>query len=387
MKPFSLLYYILSVMLYILALPLLIYLSFKQKYKHSIPSRFFLFNNPKFKDTDGIWFHVCSLGEAKALKPIIEHLDKQNIKITTITQTGYNEASKYGVDVRYLPYEMFLPFWIKKQKVLIVLEAEFWYLLFITMANKGTKIIVLNARISDKSVKKYLQFSWFYKKIFSTVEIIFAQSDIDKNRFLALGARNIEVIGNIKLAGKIVKTKKYKKPNIETIVAGSTHNGEEEVILKAFVKYKKEKNSILIVVPRHPERFDNVYLLMQKYAKKNLLSLSKFSDSNSFKTDMILVDSMGELNNIYNISDIAILGGSFKDDIGGHNPLEPAYFGCKIITGKHFFHQKELFKYVHHIQYVDSDKIYEALLNSKELPVSIVEENINLEKLINKLKG
>ena len=97
-------------MLYILALPLLIFLSFKSKYRYSIPARFFLFNNPKFKTQEGIWFHVCSLGEARALKPIIESIKEKDIKITTITQTGQSEAKKYNADVRYLPFEIFLPF-------------------------------------------------------------------------------------------------------------------------------------------------------------------------------------------------------------------------------------------------------------------------------------
>ncbi|MCK4974307.1 MAG: 3-deoxy-D-manno-octulosonic acid transferase, partial [Sulfurimonas sp.] len=113
MKPFTLLYFILSVVLYIAALPLLVYLSFKQKYKESIPSRFFLFNNSRFENSDGIWFHVCSLGEARALKPILELLNNQEIKITTITHTGQAEAKKYDAEVRYLPFEMFIPFWAK----------------------------------------------------------------------------------------------------------------------------------------------------------------------------------------------------------------------------------------------------------------------------------
>jgi len=384
-KVFTLFYYTLSVLLYFIALPLLVYLSFKQKYKISVPSRFFLFNNPKFEKENGVWFHVCSLGEARALKPILELVQNQDIKITTITQTGQNEAKKYNADVRYLPYEMFLPFWIKKQKLLVVLEAEFWYLLFIVAVSRGTKVVLLNARISDKSVKKYLQFAWFYKKMLSKVDIIYAQSEVDKNRFLALGARNIEVIGNIKLASKIVKTKEYIKPKQEIIVAGSTHDTEELSILKAYVEYRKQSDSKLIIVPRHPERFEEVYSLMKEFSEKYSLSLSKFSATKDLATDMILVDEMGELNNIYAISDIAILGGAFKDDVGGHNPLEPAYFKCKIITGKHFFHQKELFKYVHHVQYVESDMIHKALMKATELPESRVDETINLKPIINKI--
>ena len=372
-------------MLYVVALPLLITLSFKQKYKESIPSRFFLFKNPKFKSSNGIWFHVCSLGEARALKPVIERLSGHDIKITTITQTGQAEASKYDADVRYLPYEMFLPFWIKKQDFLVVLEAEFWFLLFSIAKARGARVILLNARISEKSAKKYLQFAWFYKKILLHVEIIYAQSEIDKNRFLALGAKNIEVIGNIKLAANISKTKEYKKPKVETIVAGSTHEGEEESILKSFVEYKKQSDAKLFMVPRHPERFEVVFELMRKYADKNNLTLSRFSQDKEFDTDMVLIDAMGELNNIYAISDIAILGGSFRNDVGGHNPLEPAFFGCKIITGKYFFHQKELFKYVHHVQYVEPSEIHKALMASRDLPPSMVEEKINLQPVIDRI--
>jgi 3-deoxy-D-manno-octulosonic-acid transferase len=385
LKPFTLLYYILSVLLYLVALPLLIYLLFRQKYKESIPARFFLFKNPSFKSEDGIWFHVCSLGEAKALKPILELVKSRDIKITTVTHTGQTEARKYDAEVRYLPYEMLLPFWIKKQKLLIVLEAEFWYMLFAAASSKGTRVVLLNARISDKSVKKYLQFAWFYKKLLENVEVIYAQSEVDKNRFLALGAKNIEVIGNIKLAGKITKSKDYDKPEQECIVAGSTHQTEEESVLKSYVEYKKQVDAKLIVVPRHPERFKSVYELMQKYAKQHSLTLSRFSKTQSFETDLILVDAMGELNNMYAISDIAIIGGAFKKDVGGHNPLEPAFFGCKIITGKHFHDQKELFKYVYHVQYVEPDEIHKALLASKDLPPSVLEEKINLEPIINKI--
>lgn len=373
-------------MLYLVALPLLVYLSFKHKYKESIPARFFLFKNPRFKSSDGVWFHVCSLGEARALKPILDLLKDQDIKITTITHTGQAQARRYDAEVRYLPYEMFLPFWAKKQRVLVVLEAEFWFMLFSVLRAKGTRIILLNARISENSAKKYLQFAWFYKKMFSSVEMIYAQSQADKNRFLALGAKNIEVIGNIKLAAEIKKTKEYKKPKGELIVAGSTHECEEESILKSFIEYRKQSDAKLAVVPRHPERFEAVYELMKRYAHKNSLTLSRFSQNSEFDSDLILVDAMGELNNIYAISDIAILGGAFRDDVGGHNPLEPAYFGCKIITGKHFFHQRELFKYVHHVQYVESDEIHRALMACKELPPSMVEEKIDLKPVINKIK-
>ena len=312
-------------------------------------------------------------------------MQNKEIKITTITHTGQAEAKKYDADVRYLPYEMFLPFWMKKQKLLVILEAEFWYMLIIWAHLRGTKVILLNARISENSAKKYLQFAWFYKKMLEKVEIIYAQSEADKNRFLALGAKNIEVIGNIKLAGEIKSTKKYPKQDKEVIVAGSTHEGEELSVLKSFIEYKKQYDAKLFIVPRHPERFNGVYELLDSMASGSGLSISRFSESQSFDSDVILVDAMGELNNIYAIADIAVLGGAFKEDVGGHNPLEPAYFGCKIITGKHFFHQKELFKYVHHVQYVEPDEIHKAFIASHDLPNSMVEESINLQPVISKI--
>ncbi len=365
-----------------MALPLLIYLSFKEKYKESIPARFFLKNNPPFSKKNDIWFHVCSLGEARALKPILEKLDRE-VDITTITHTGQAEARKYNAEVRYLPYETFIPFWATKHKLLVVLEAEFWYMLFVVLHKKGAKVVLLNARISDKSSKKYQKMAWFYKKLFAFVDLVLAQSEIDKIRLEALGAKNVIVVGNIKLAQKIVKTKEYEKPNAEVIVAGSTHEGEEAAVLEAFLKYREmNENAKLIVVPRHPERFDSVYELLQTSG----LHVKRWTQEKDFEADIILIDAMGELNNIYAISDIAILGGAFKEDVGGHNPLEPAHFGCKIITGKHFFHQKELFRYTHHVQYVEKDEILKALQNAKDLPPSQVDETIDIETIIDRLK-
>ena len=206
---------------------------------------------------------------------------------------------------------------------------------------------------------------------------------MDKQRLEELGAKNVKVVGNIKLLAKISKTKDYKKPPCEVIVAGSTHEGEEELILKAFLSYKKEnKDAKLIVVPRHPERFDIVYELL----KSTQMEVERFSDTKELNGDIILVDMMGELNNIYAISDIAILGGAFRDDVGGHNPLEPAYFGCKIITGEHFFHQKELFRYTKNVQIVKNDAILEAIKNAKNLPPSRVDEKIDLDEVIRSLK-
>ena len=383
--PFFFLYYTLSLVLYIISIPVILYLSLKPKYKKSIPARFFLQNSKKFKK-DGIWFHACSLGEAKALEPLISNIHKTQVNISVITHTGFSAASAYKeAVVRYLPYELFLPFWQTKQKLLIVLEAELWYLLFLVAKNRGTKTVLLNARISDRSYPKYLKMRWFYSKLFLHVDLIYAQSPIDKERFESLGAKNIKVIGNIKLAQKIKASTSYEKPDGLTIVAGSTHPSEEELILKAFLEFKKtyQGKCRLIVVPRHPERFKEVSELMNSVSQKESLSFHRFSENQDLHVDLLLVDKMGELNNIYAISDIAILGGGFAP-IGGHNPLEPIAFNCKIISGKKIFNQQELFKYVKNAQLVEEDDLVSALEKAVKMPASSIEEKVDLEE-INKL--
>ncbi len=383
MKVFDLFYTFLAAVLFIAAFPFLLLLSFKKKYRHSVPARFFLWKNAPFAPHD-IWFHVCSLGEAKAIAPLVELLDDAKIAITAITHTGFKAASNYRAQVRYLPYELWLWMWIRTPKIVVVLEAEFWYLLFRIAHARGGHVIALNARISERSFPKYYKMRWFYKRLLAQCDRIFCQSNEDMVRFIALGAINIEVLGNIKLAQKIVATKSYVKPNGTLIVAASTHEGEEEAIVRGFLAYKESNpHAKLLVVPRHPERFKKVYGVIQKTAPA--MSLERWSDSQSLGSDIILIDAMGELNNLYAISDIAILGGAYAP-IGGHNPLEPAHFGCKIITGEHIFLQRELFKYVHHVQFVAPEDIAKALLSAEALPPSKVDETIDIERIVDYLK-
>ncbi len=379
-KPFTLLYFTLAVVIHLAALPFLLLLPFKAKYRESIPARFFLKSNSRFKKAD-IWFHVCSLGEARALTPVLEKLNDREISISTITHTGHAEASKYKAEVRYLPFESLLPFWIKKHQVLVVLEAEFWYLLFAVAKAKGAKVVLLNARMTERSFPKYMKLHWLYARMFKRVDKVFCQSEADKVRFEALGATDIEVVGNIKLAQKVAASKIYAKPHSEVIVAASTHEGEEALIIEAYIEYVKMHNAKLIVVPRHPERFEEVFALLQEM-KSDDLTLTRWSEGNNFEADIILVDAMGELNNIYAISDVAIIGGAFKEDVGGHNPLEPAHFGCKIITGQHAFMQQELFKYVHNVQEVEKSDLLEALNKTEQMENSYVDEKIDLESII-----
>ena len=378
MSLFSIFYYLVLSFIYILAIPYLIFKSRNSKYTKAIPAKFFLKDNVPFKE-NGIWFHSCSMGETKAIKPLIENY-LENANISVITNTGFEEAKKISSNVRYLPFEIFLPFWVNKQKVLVVMEAELWYLLFLVAKKKGAKTLLINARISDKSYKSYKRFSFFYKKIFQNIDKVFAQSKVDKSRLEELGATNIEVIGNIKLAQLPKVNVNLEKPKQVIITAASTHENEEKLILDAF---KKEQGK-LIIVPRHPERFEKVDFLIREFIKEKNISYQRYSIKDDFDSDIILVDKMGILNDIYSISDVVILGGAFEK-IGGHNPIEPAFFNCKIISGKNIFNQKSLFDCIKNYYLIENDELGEYLNNIKNLEKPILTKAGSIEPIIKEI--
>lgn len=353
---FKYVYFLLAFLLYLLAIPYLLLKSRTPKYKDAIPAKFFLKNNPPFEENK-IWFHSCSMGETRALKPIFEQLEKDEINLSVITNTGYEEGEKLVNNVRYLPFEIFLPFWIKRQKILLVMEAELWYMLFLVASKKGAKTVLINARINDKSYETYKKYRFFYKHIFKYVDTIFAQTKVDKERLENLGGKNIEVIGNIKLANLPKVTKTFTKPFGTVITAGSTHKGEEELILNSW----NRKHGRLVIVPRHPERFDEVWAIIKSKFEKTDLHLQRLSQKDDLFGDIILVDKMGELNNIYAVSDVVILGGGFIKTAGGHNPIEPAFFGCKLISGKVIFNQKSLFECVENYYLIDEKELKDYL--------------------------
>jgi 3-deoxy-D-manno-octulosonic-acid transferase len=314
---FTYLYLGIGWLFYIAAIPLLLLLSFLSKYRKSIPARFFLVNNPPFEER-GIWFHACSLGEVKALAPVIEVFrQKELVNLSVITDTGYNAAAEYDVPRRFLPFEIFLPFWVHPQKALIVMEAELWYMLFQAARVKGIRTVLLNARISDRSYPRYRRFRWFYRRIFANVDAVFAQSEKDAHRLRSLGAKSVKVLGNIKRFASVEVTKRLPGPEKEVLTLASTHEGEELLLLKNL----RFEGRVVVVVPRHPQRFGQVAHELETFCKGKGLTFHRFSEQEDFESNVVLMDRIGELVNLYAISDIVILGGSFVKGIGGHNPL------------------------------------------------------------------
>ncbi len=384
-KIFFFLYSLFSILVYIFALPFLVLLSFKSKYKQSIPARFFLWKNKSLKP-DGIWFHSCSFGEAKAIKPLVDALPQKSLRMSTTTQTGFDAILQYTQQSRYLPFESLLFYWIKPQKALVVMEAEFWYLLFALVKKRGAKTLLINARMSDKSFPKYVKISYLYKQIFKYIDEVYAQTDKDKERLEFLGAKNVLVTGNIKLSKLASISKKLEKPSSLLVCAASTHKGEEKLILNAFINFKKEeKNAKLIIIPRHPERFKKVASMLKDICVKETLSWHKFSDNEKCDSDIVLVDALGELVNIYAISDIVVLGGAFEP-IGGHNAAEAAQFSCKIISGKHYFNQEDIFRAIEGISIVEASNLSKKLSQHNILKKTKIKYRTDITPIVESLK-
>ena len=349
-------YYVLVLAAFALgALPLAI-LAFKKKYRASIPARFFLFKNPKF-DASRAHFHACSFGEVRSIAPLVSRF-KDAAAVSVVTKTGFDEAKKITQNTRFLPFEIFLPFWLKPAKITVIFEAELWLGLVFWAKFKGSRVILINARISDRSYKSYLKFGFFYRYLFKFIDKIYAQSDLDKERLELLGAKNIVVSGNIKSAFLPNPSKIYAKPKERAIVLASTHAGEEELILR---ELNLSANDKLILVPRHPERFDDTGEILAKFAVKNGLSFAKFSETKNFDAQCVLVDAMGELINIYKFSDVVVLGGSFVPNVGGHNPIEAAQFENAVISGEFIFNQKALYSAVEGIKFAKAGEISSLL--------------------------
>ncbi len=382
---FKYIYLFVVTLSYIVATPFLLPLRFKKKYKSSIPARFFLRDNPPFTE-NGVHFHVCSYGEAKAIKPLVETFKDETLHFSAITATGFSVIKEYSKSIRYLPFEIFLPSWIKRQKALIVVEAELWYMLFLCSKKRGAKTFLINARVSSRSYPKYLRFKWLYKHIFANIDAVYAQSYDDAKRLVQLGAKNIHVSGNIKFLNIQKANKEYSKEYPVVVAAASTHETEEEPIVNAYLELKRVENAQLIVIPRHPERFDKVAEYLERVADKNRLSFSRFSQSGNFATDIVLVDTMGELINVYKISDIVILGGAFAE-IGGHNALEAAQFGVKMISGPHYFNQVDIFNAVEGLEICESNALGEKLLNYRSLPNTKLETKASIDELVEDIRS
>lgn len=344
-------------------------------------------------NSGSIWIHAVSVGEVQASIPLVnelkQHYPYKEIIITTVTPTGSKQVKnifKDAVETSYIPFET--NFAIKnffnsiKPSVALIMETEIWPNLYKECGSRGIPLILVSARISEKSLINYKRFLPLFRDTLSHGILIAAQSQIDADRFLALGASKDRtwIMGNIKFDFKLpeemlTKAKIYRSkifPRRHIWIAASTHEHEEEIILEAHKNIsKKIENLLLILVPRHPERFAKITQIL----KENNWIYSKKSDDQDIpeSCQVLLIDTIGELLFFYACSDVAFVGGSLLP-VGGHNLLEPAAIGLPIISGAHTFNQKEMtdrltqvdaLRIVHNANSLSSDVIF-FLTNTEE---------------------
>lgn len=321
----------------------------------------------KNKEGKTVVFYGISVGEVTAMENLIKKTRAQfpdiNIVVMTGTSTGQEIAHKKLDNVAnfitYFPFDF--PFCINNmtKKVnpdaVFVMETELWPNFAHIMNKKKIPFYIINARISDRTYKSYKKLSFFFGPILKKYTGIFPQSKQDREKLVSIGANpeTAEIMGNLKFDIKKPDTSDLnfaKNPQDKILLAGSTHFGEEEIILDSFQELKQEVSDLkLIIAPRHPERNDKVFELMQKTG----FNCSKRSQKADFvQNDLILLDTMGELGKIYSVCDVAFIGGSFpvqggdnfgKKGVGGHNPLEAAIFNKPSVSGPSIHNFKDIY--------------------------------------------
>lgn len=297
-----------------------------------------------------IWIHSVSMGESIAIAPLVKKLLSQHTDtpfiITTMTPTGKAQVDKLyaeypNVKHSYLPYDigfMMCLFIARTQpKICIIMETELWPNMLANCHKKHIPTILTNARLSQKSANGYAKIRWVMRKMLTHISWINAQTDADAQRFIGLGIskEKITVTGNLKYDMPRPKIKVIKDDLRLVWIAASTHQGEDEIALQAHQAILQQfPESLLIIVPRHPERFEQVATYIQQlglhFSKRSAQAIPTHQDQ------VFLGDTMGELMSWYAYSDICFVGGSLIGK-GGHNYLEPALLAKPILSGHSTF--------------------------------------------------
>lgn len=309
----------------------------------------------------GIWVHAASVGEFNAANPLIRTLLKMYpeipLTVTTFTPTG-SERVKHELGDRvahsYIPIDM--PAAVRRflkrlqPAIIIVMETEIWPNLFLQSQRSNIPLLMANARLSRRSIERFQRLPGFVGEVMQSVSWIGAQSDADADRFISCGAnpRHVDVTGNLKfdlsvaasLEEKALASRSRWGGYRPVLVAGSTHEADENVIVPAFVELLKTlPDALLILAPRYPERFARAEQLAKATGLRS--ELRSQGEACSAQIQCLIVDSIGELMIYYACADVAFVGGSFGDQ-GGHNPLEPAALGKPVLLGPNMDNAREI---------------------------------------------
>ncbi|WP_280564386.1 lipid IV(A) 3-deoxy-D-manno-octulosonic acid transferase [Chromohalobacter sp. 48-RD10] len=301
-----------------------------------------------------IWLHAASVGEVLAARPLIEALAERHadhrLVVTTMTATGAERVRALFPAERYALTHYFLPLDFPgtarrfiarlRPRLAIIVETELWPNLLAACERQHVPVIVANARLSDKAFQSYRKVAPLLRGALGAVSWLAAKSASDFERFTALGlpAERGEVVGSIKFDLPINAELRDEGERLHTQwgaqfvwVAGSTHAGEDEQVLNAHARLReRDPQALLVLVPRHPQRFSAVAELCE--ARGERLARRSQGETPNAETSILLGDTMGELMRFYAAADAAFVGGSLVP-IGGHNLLEPAALGVPVLTG------------------------------------------------------
>jgi 3-deoxy-D-manno-octulosonic-acid transferase len=315
-------------------------------------------------DAPTIWIHAVSVGEVLAISRVVEELKAQapdwRIVVSTTTDTGQKLArQRFGEqNAFYLPLDLSFAvepyFRALRPKMLVLAESEFWPNLLRLAHDSGPAVGVVNARVSDRSLPGYLRFRALLQHVMQNVDLFLAQSDEDARRLVQIGAltERVQVSGNLKFEVKAPAKSALavalitRKENGPIIVAGSTLDGEEPVVLDMFRQVAAHySNSLLVLAPRHPERFRAVAALLDS-SQIAYQWRSQWNPSAPISGGVLLLDTIGELAGLYEFADVAFIGGSLVPR-GGHNVLEAAQFGKAILVGPHTENFRDIIEIFH----------------------------------------
>lgn len=301
-----------------------------------------------------IWIHAVSVGEVIAVSGLVAAMRSRfpgyRLFVTTTTDTGQEMARKrFGQD-RVFYFPMDFAFAVRpylralRPELVVIAETEFWPNFLRLAHESGARIAIVNARISDRSWPNYRRFRWALRHALSPVDLFLTQTAADADRLRAIGAKEnrVHVAGNLKFDATlpepppIVENLRRSLAQADAgpvLVCGSTTDGEEPLLLKAFENVLvAHPQAVMILAPRHPERFDSVASILRemgvRFWRRSLWR------GESVAGGVVLLDAMGELAALYALADIAFVGGSLVPR-GGHNIIEPAQYGVAIVVGKH----------------------------------------------------
>jgi 3-deoxy-D-manno-octulosonic-acid transferase len=312
-----------------------------------------------------IWVHAVSVGETLAAVPLLRLLRRRvpgaRLLVSSVTLTGRETAVKSLTGVAdegfYFPFDVpglcgrFLD--RARPDVVVIVETEIWPNFIAACACRGIPVVIVNGRLSKRSFAGYMRFRWFFGPILRTLRAISAQTAEDAERFAALGAPRaiVTVGGNLKfdvsppeagaspLSGLLLRE---KAGGAAWIVAGSTHDGEEEELLRAFLSAREVNPALrLLIAPRHPERFDAVEALVLREDVSMVRRTRIPGGAEHIPETVLLLDTVGELSGAYAAADLAFVGGSLVPK-GGHNVLEPSWHGVPTIVGPHMENFREI---------------------------------------------